>query len=301
MSQDATLREAIAALGTKLGPEVLSECMALYRGMHCGASAPPAPTAADCEYGAHPRQRVDVYTPPSRSAGAARPVLVWVHGGGFVRGEKRSPDHPFNAHVGAFAARAGWVGVVMNYRLAPEFGWPAGGEDVGAVVDWLQLHAADYGGDAHNLFLAGTSAGAIHIATHLHLRGNSHGARGAVLLSGLYGATPLEGADRLYYGNDESLHAARFPLPGVVSSDLPLLIACAEFDPTRFQVEWLSVLSELRNKRRRLPRAHFASGHNHYTLAMHIGTADTRLSDEIVQFVREHTADSRAASAAVGS
>ncbi len=300
MSQHPALRSAIATLGTKLGPEVLSECMSLYRGMHSGASAPPAPTAADCEYGAHARQRADVYAPAS-SRGGARPVLVWVHGGGFVRGEKRSPAHPFNAHVGAFAARAGWVGVVMNYRLAPEFGWPAGGEDVGAVVDWLQRHASSYGGDANSIFLAGTSAGATHIATHLHLRGKAHGARGAVLLSGLYGATPLEGADRLYYGDDESLHAARFPLPGVVNSDLPLLIACAELDPSRFQAEWLSVLGEARNKRGRVPRAHFASGHNHYTLAMHIGTTDTRLSDEIVEFVQEHAADSRAASAAVGS
>jgi predicted esterase len=254
-------------------------------------SATSTSIAADCAYGTHPRQRLDVYA-ARHCTDKAKPVLVWVHGGGFVRGEKRSPDHPFNAHVGAFAARCGWVGVVMNYRLAPEYGWPAGGEDVGAVVDWLKRHASEYGGNPNKIFLAATSAGAIHVATYLHLRGETHGVRGAILLSGLYGATPLEATDRLYYGTDEAQYPARFPLPGIVNCDLPLLIACAEFDPERFQTEWRCALDALQKKRGRLPWAHFASGHNHYTLAMHIGTTDTRLSDEIVQFVRHYTAES---------
>ena len=292
MSQDPSLRDAIAALGTKLEPDVLAKCMSLYRDMHYGERASHARVHADLEYGAHARQRLDVYT-SGALAEQLKPVLVWVHGGGFVRGEKRSADHPFNAHVGHFAARREWVGVVMNYRLAPEFGWPAGGEDVGGVVDWLRRHAGEYGGDPNQIFLAGTSAGAIHIATHLHLRGHSHGARGAVLLSGLYGATPLESADRLYYGSDESLCPKRFPLDAVVNSTLPLLIACAEFDPSRFQIEWRRVLGEIQDRRGQLPRLHFASGHNHYTLAMHIGTPDTRLSDEIVQFVHQHRSEAR--------
>ena len=292
MSQDPSLRDAIAALGTKLEPDVLAKCMSLYRDMHYGERASHARVHADLEYGAHARQRLDVYT-SGALAEQLKPVLVWVHGGGFVRGEKRSADHPFNAHVGHFAARCEWVGVVMNYRLAPEFGWPAGGEDVGGVVDWLRRHAGEYGGDPNQIFLAGTSAGAIHIATHLHLRGHSHGARGAVLLSGLYGATPLESADRLYYGSDESLYPKRFPLDAIVNSTLPLLIACAEFDPSRFQIEWRRVLGEIQDRRGQLPRLHFASGHNHYTLAMHIGTPDTRLSDEIVQFVHQHRSEAR--------
>ena len=291
MSQNDSVRSALAALGTQLGPDVLRKCMTLYRGMHSGAGAS---VAADREYGAHPRQRLDVYA-SSAPAVEAKPILVWVHGGGFVRGEKRSAEHPFNAHVGHFAARCGWVGVVMNYRLAPEFGWPAGGEDVGAVIDWVKQHGASYGGDPENIFLAGTSAGAVHVATHLQLRGKSHGARGAVLMSGLYGATKPESIDNLYYGNDESLHASRFPLNAVADSTLPLLIACAEFDPPRFQAEWLGMLTEMQRRRGRLPRVHFASGHNHYSLAMHIGTADTRLSDEIVQFLREHGSTSAGA------
>jgi len=284
------VRGAIAAMGTRMGPDVLRQCMSLYQGMHSAAETTHARRRADCEYGEHPRQRLDIYASATVARGP-RPVLVWVHGGGFVRGEKHSSEHPFNAHVGYFAARCGWIGVVMNYRLAPEFGWPAGGEDVGAVVDWLKANVARYGGDPNGIFLAGTSAGAVHVATHLHLRGDSHGVRAAVLLSGLYGATPLEIADRLYYGNDETLHAARFPMEAVARSTLPLLLACAEFDPPRFQTEWCRMLETLHGRRGRLPRAHFASGHNHYTLAMHLGTADTRLSDEIVQFVHEHSAE----------
>jgi hypothetical protein len=131
----------------------------------------------------------------------------------------------------------------------------------------------------------------VHVATHLQLRGAAHGVRGAVLLSGLYGATPLEGPDSLYYGTDKSLYPKRFPLKGLIESGVPLLIACAEFDPPRFQAEWRQLLEALQEKRGALPRAYLASGHNHYTLAMHLGTADTRLSTEIVQFVRQHAGE----------
>lgn len=283
------LRSAIAALGSQLGPDVLRQSMALFRDLHSGNQAP---THADLEYGAHPKQRLDIYRPAAASS--PRPVLVWVHGGGFVRGEKRSPDHPFNAHIGNFAARSGWIGAVMGYRLAPEFGWPAGGEDVGFVVDWLKQNVAEYGGDPENIFLAGSSAGAVHVATHLHLRGESHGARGALLLSGLYGATSLEPQDNFYYGSDASLYPARFPFESVARSKLPLLLACAELDPQRFQIEWLRMVEALQSRRGRLPRVHYASGHNHYTVAFHIGTSDTRLSDEIVNFVGEHSVGARA-------
>jgi acetyl esterase/lipase len=246
-----------------------------------------AATATDLEYGSHPRQRLDLYGPTTDLEPAILPILLWVHGGGFLRGEKSSPVHPFNAHVGRWAARNGFLGAVMSYRLAPEFTWPAGGEDVGRAVDWLRLHATDYGGDPNRLVLAGTSAGAVHIGTYLQLRPGVKEVRGAILMSGLYGVTPMSGPDTAYFGTDQSMYTQRACLEAVAKSPIPLFLACAEFDPARFQAETLALLEAVLNTRGSLPRAYFASGHNHYSMAMHLGTQDKRLSNELLSFARE--------------
>ncbi len=94
---------------------------------------------------------------------AARPVLVFIHGGGFSRGAKHAPGSPFYDNVGLWAADHGLLGVTINYRLAPQFQWPSGIEDLTLVVAWLKSHASEYGGDPDKIFLWGHSAGAAHV------------------------------------------------------------------------------------------------------------------------------------------
>lgn len=284
MTQDPSIRLAISSMGTALGPEVMARVSACFAPEHSRLAVGVSPTVEDASYGPHPRHGLDLYCPPPAASPA--PVLLWVHGGGFVRGEKRSPDHPFNAHVGRWAARCGLVGAVMNYRLLPEAAWPSGGEDVGMAVDWLRRHVAAYGGDASRIVVVGTSAGSVHIATYLKLRPDaSREIAGAVLLSGLYGTTPPEGADSRYFGSESG--EATATCDAVAASAVPLLVASAEFDPPRFQTETLSLLQRCLAVRGALPRAHFASGHNHYSMAQHLGTADTRLTDEILAFIAD--------------
>lgn len=281
--QPASDRAALAAMGRVLGPDILARVHALYREEQDRHAAAHPVSVADLSYGDDPRQTLDLYAPPG--GGAAAPVLLWVHGGGFLRGEKRSADHPFNAHAGRWAAQNGMVGAVMNYRLAPDHGWPAGGEDVGHAVDWLRAHIAGHGGDPARIVAVGTSAGAVHVATHLQLRGGA-GLAAAVLLSGLYGFTPLDERDSLYYGAPD-LYPERRPLDAVVATTLPLLVAGAEYDPPRFQAEFLSLLAARLERHGIMPRAYIASGHNHFSLAYHLGGSDTRLADEILAFIGE--------------
>lgn len=288
MNQDPAIRAAIAALRTDLGPDVLKQCRDLFAAEQNALAATMPAAASDVAYGPHERHRVDLYAPVDAKGRA--PVLVFVHGGGFIGGAKRSPDDPFNAHVGRWAARHGFLGAVMNYRLAPGSQWPSGGEDVGAVVDWLKRHAAEHGGDADRIVLMGTSAGSVHVGTYLQLRPGAREVRAAVLLSGLYGVTPMERSDPLYYGDDTAQYAARASLNAIATSPVPLLVACAEFDPPRFQAEFVALLQAVHRARGWLPRAHYASGHNHYTMAMHVGTRDARLADEVLAFARESCA-----------
>ena len=274
-------RKAIAGMGRTLSPAMLSAVHDLFRTEQDRLALGEPLTALDLAYGSDPRQCLDLYAPAD--AGTA-PVLLWVHGGGFVRGEKRSDAHPFVANVGRWAARAGMLGAVMNYRLAPYHGWPAGGEDVGAAIDWLRAHATEHGGDPDRIVVAGTSAGAVHVATHLRLRGHNAGVAGAVLLSGLYGYTPLDERDKLYYGA-AAAYPERWPREAVVETSLPLFVACAQYDPPRFHAETIGLLAARLERHGTLPAVQVVSGHNHFSLACHIGGADTRLSDAILGFV----------------
>lgn len=279
-----TQRAAIAAMGRVLGSDVLRRVHDLYRAEQEALAGPP--TAADLAYGAHERQRLDLYAP---DAARGAPVLVWVHGGGFIRGEKRSGDHPYNAHAGRWAAANGMLGAVINYRLAPDATWPAGAEDVTAAVEWLRNRASDHGGDPDRIIPMGTSAGAVHIAAALRLSPDLP-VRAAVLLSGLYGFTSLDQRDALYYG-DPALYHERMPLKAVVETAVPLFVASAEFDPPRFQAETLGLLAARLERHGTMPRAYVAAGHNHFSIAYHLGTADTRLADEVLGFIREQTGE----------
>jgi arylformamidase len=293
MMQDKSLRVAIASMGYDLHPQMLPACRDLFADeLSRGVEEIPI-LARDIAYGSDARNRLDIYASDDIDRQQGCPIFVWVHGGGFVRGDKRAVDHPFEAHIGRFAARNGFLGVVMNYRLAPEHHWPAGGEDVGSVVDWLKANAHQWGGDPARIVLAGTSAGAAHVSTYLRLRPATHEVCAAILLSGLYGFTPLEDRDRTYYPEPEEIYTERNPLAAVIASDIPIFVACAEFDPPRFQTETLRLMSEILLVRGHLPPCYVASGHNHYSLAMHLGTSDTRLADELLAFANAHCAVSR--------
>jgi hypothetical protein len=77
------------------------------------------------------------------------------------------------------------------------------------------------------------------------------------------------------------------PRAAVADTGLPLFLACAEFDPPRFQAEFLGLMRERLQIHGAMPRSYIAAGHNHYTMAMHLGTSDTRLADELTSFIKD--------------
>lgn len=287
MKQSNTAQQTIASLGDELGPRVLSEVIDLFNDEQQALIKQYPATVRNISYSVDERQVFDIYPPLTNEDDKLLPVLVFVHGGGFLKGDKGSDAHWLNSNVGRMSARAGTLGIVINYRLAPEHAWPSGGEDVAAVVDYLQSHVAQYGGDPERIFLMGTSAGAVHVTTYLQLHPNAKKIRAAILLSGLYGFTPLEDRDTLYYG-DHFLYSRRMPLEAVTQTHTPLMLACAEFDPPRFKTEYTALLQKRNSVKRKISRATIASGHNHYSIIAHLGTKDARLADEIFGFIAEH-------------
>ncbi|MEQ5806091.1 alpha/beta hydrolase [Alteromonas sp. NFXS44] len=285
--ENTAVSEQIRRLGRELGPPVMEGLLAIFSDEQRQLVAKQPASAVDVAYGDHERHVLDIYGAVSQN-GESKPVFVFVHGGGFLKGDKGDSDRWYNACVGRMAAEQGWLGVVINYRLAPDFTWPAGGEDVTRVVSWLKANVAQYGGNADNIILCGTSAGACHVATYLQLNPGKEKITGAVLLSGLYGITPLDDRDTLYYG-DAAEYGSRKPLPALIKTSVPLFIACTELDPERFQKECIGLLQERLQANHILDRSMILSGHNHYSIAGHLGTSDTRLRDEIRSFVSSVT------------
>jgi acetyl esterase len=91
---------------------------------------------------------------PAVSFGAP-PVVVFAHGGGFVFCDLDSHDELCRAITSGIGA----IVVSVDYRLAPEFPWPAPAADVYAVADWAARAAEKLGGDPTRLLVAGDSAG----------------------------------------------------------------------------------------------------------------------------------------------
>lgn len=108
----------------------------------------------DIVYGQDPKWQVlDVYRP--KNANGKLPVIVSVHGGGWVYGDKeRYQYYCMNL------AQHGFAVVNFTYRLAPDFKFPAPMEDTLLVFRWLNAHAEKYGFDTSHVFAVGDSAGA---------------------------------------------------------------------------------------------------------------------------------------------
>lgn len=82
------------------------------------------------------------------------PVVMYIHGGGWEQGDKSQMD-VWCARI----AQRGFVVFNINYRLAPEFPFPAAVNDCLGALAWIKLHAEDYGGDPRRVAVTGGSAG----------------------------------------------------------------------------------------------------------------------------------------------
>ncbi len=130
------------------------------RAYHRGAITTPVPNDEDCLV-------LNVWTP---SASGKRPVMVWMHGGGFTAG-----SGSWNWWSGQHLARQQDVVVVtLNHRLnifgflyAPEHGVAPnpGMQDITAALRWVQANIASFGGDAGNVTIFGQSGGGMKVST----------------------------------------------------------------------------------------------------------------------------------------
>ena len=285
------LEAIIRAQGTAIDPAFAK---ALYAPLL--ADAPRAgQVVRDLEYGADARHRLDLYLPEAPAHGA--PVLVFLHGGGFIRGDKADREQ-----VGHYFARHGVLTIVPNYRLGPTHQWPAGAQDVSSVLAWARAHVAAYGGNPDHIVLAGESAGAAHVAAAT-LVSRFHPAEGlriagAFLISGVYNvelelrarsqlniATPDPRNDA-YFGTDFAQYGAMSTVALVDAAPFPLAISYAELDPIQMQAQAGELFARLVTQHGFAPAIQVVRGHNHLTQVYSINSGDEALSAGLLAFVR---------------
>jgi triacylglycerol lipase len=246
----------------------------------------------DVAYGPADLNRLDVYEPGSPAAKPA-PVLIFIHGGAFIGGDKKSYDN-----IGYYFARHGVVTVLANYRLAPANPWPAGATDVGSAVAWTRANIAAHGGDPAKIVLFGHSAGASHVAAYAFEKrfqpASGSGLAGVILGSGIYDPSldplipgnPPNGPDEAYYGADSKAYAARSTALHADAARIPTLIFEVELDPLPMLVSNGTFYSLLCHRDNQCPLMYRFLMHDHISAPTAIDTGDESVSAPLLDFIR---------------
>ena len=197
------------------------------------AAAQSLKTVSDVDYvagadSAGGKHRLDIYIPEgARNA----PVIFSIHGGALEAGDRRE-----ERFVGQRFAGAGYVAVVISYRLSPDVSHPAHIQDVAAAFAWVTRNIARHGGDPSRILVIGHSAGAYlamllaadprWLAAH---KLSSKAIAGVAPVSGFYwvdreGVAPdrptyVWGTDRHVWVDASPAHYLRSDLPPVLLLD----------------------------------------------------------------------------------
>lgn len=241
----------------------------------------------DISYGTDERHKLEIFQPATASD-QVRPVMVFIHGGGYVQGNKQENEEIY-ANIGHYFARNGVLTLIANYRLAPKNQWPAGIEDMAAIIRWINGNIREYGGDPRQIFLMGQSAGAGHVASYVfhdsfHVNNGDDGVAGAILVSGPFELTGSN-TDVAYFGEDRSKWPERDFLNHVDGRKIPLFIIDVEYDPISIQLANVKLMQKVCERDGTCPRRMHVQGHNHISGIYHINTADDSYGREILDFI----------------
>jgi len=181
---------------------------------------------ADVPYGAHPLQRFDVYAPESAKNA---PVIVMVHGGGWVIGDKASKWVVDNKRDHWLAK--GFVFVSINYRMLPDADPLEQARDVARAIDVIATKAPQWGGDPRKLIVMGHSAGA-HLVALVAAQQSTHWRAAVFLDSGAFDVVDIMQRRHLAlydnaFGSDERFWRKVSPYHVLAKPSPPMLAVCS--------------------------------------------------------------------------
>jgi arylformamidase len=254
----APQRDAIQA-------EIRTSCEAVRRTM------PPRTE----RYGKGDMQVLDIYS-PARASNA--PVLVFLHGGAWLRGSRLDVAYPAPTVTGRGAAF-----VAVDFNNVSEVPLPAMVEQCRDAIDWTARHAASFGGDPDRIYLAGHSSGA-HLAgcvllTDWAMRGLPDNViKGALLISGMYDLhAPLLSARSKYVKITPEGAAAASVMRQLGRIHCPVAVAWSVGDSPEFRRQSQVFAAALQGMGRLASRTEVFSA-NHFEEPRQLEKPDSELS-----------------------
>ncbi|MCA9190174.1 MAG: alpha/beta hydrolase [Planctomycetales bacterium] len=242
------------------------------------------------------RQLLDIYSP---SAGQDHPIIVWIHGGGWTKGNKTSVQNKPRA----FTER-GFVFVSTNYRFAPVVGVKEMVGDVAKAIRWAHDHAKEFGGDPNSVYVMGHSAGA-HLAALVCTDDRYLTAEG-LSLSIIKGCVPVDvsvydipkrirdsGATapppglEAIFGDSEESHQDLSPVTHITKGkNIPpfLILHVADRPETKTQSQWLAEKLEGASVWAEVVAA---EGKTHGTINTELGLSEDKPTQSLFKFLAE--------------
>jgi acetyl esterase/lipase len=214
------------------------------------------------------KDKLDIFIPPGAKSA---PVIVSLYGGALTAGDKS--EQPY---VGQRFAEAGYVAVLINYRLSPTVAHPAHVQDAASAVAWVRKNIAKYGGDPNKIVLTGHSAGAYLISLLLldprYLA--AHGMkpsdiRGAAPVSGFFfveGAGVGPDRPKYIWGADPKGWPAASPASYVRADVPPMLLLYADGDDAWRRQQNVDFAAALRAAGDTQIETHMITGRTHLTV-----------------------------------
>jgi arylformamidase len=238
------------------------------------------------------RQMLDVY-PPTQGKDLA--VVVWIHGGGWRRGDRADVHNKPKAFV-----EKGFVLVSISYRFVPNVTVKQIAEDVAKAIRWTHDHAKDYGGDPNRIIVMGHSAGAQLAA--LVCTDDRYLKAEKLPLSIIKGCVPVDGdtydvamqiktveekrakSYRMTFGDEESQKDWSSVTHVAKGKNIPpfLILHVADHPETKVQSQRLvKVLQDAGISAKAYP----AESKNHTTINNDLGLAEDRPTQEMFGFL----------------
>jgi arylformamidase len=272
-------------------------CLGLFFWVPVSATAIELLVVRDVAYSAADDRfrTLDIYSPRE---GESCPVVIWIHGGGWTKGDKAGLGDKPSGFV-----RRGYVLVSINYRMLPSVSLKEMMADVAGSVRWVRDHITKYQGDPDSLFVMGHSAGA-HLAALLCTDGRYLSEAG-VPMNALRGCVPVDVSAydiprrirdlddgisanfRTVFGAEEGGQREFSPVSyvrdGVVIPPFLILHVASRAD-TRAQAHGLA---DVLTGRGLSARVYAAEGKTHGSIGGDLGREGDAPSEEIWRFLRE--------------
>jgi len=237
------------------------------------------------------KDKLDLYVP---TGPGPFPVIVFIHGGGLLQGDKS-----IYAGLGQYFVRQGFAAAIVNHRLSPAVSHPAHIEDAAAAYAWVVRNVERFGGDPKRIVLTGHSSGGYLAALlaldprYLAQHGlDSSSIRGVVPISGFYDVELLAPSrPRSVWGNDTAEWRSASPVRYVRRDAPPMLLLYADGDEPARREEGRTLERALGEAGALSAKSIQIAERDHRSIIARFGERNDETASRLLEFARSLVGD----------